>query len=380
MGLPKPLWQDVSDCERGGLNLITDVPGVSVGHFTLRADSVKTGVTVVMPHDGNAFQSKVPAAAHVINGFGKSAGLIQIDELGTLETPIALTNTLSVAASTEGLIGYMLERNPDIGDTTGTVNPVTLECNDGAVSDIRALAVKPGHVRAAIDSAGATFDEGGVGAGAGMVCYDMKGGVGSASRVVHMGQETFTLGCLALSNFGSLPDLVIGGLAVGRAISRCAGASSWSAFGGLPPGDSPTGTERGSVIVVIATDAPLGDRQLRRICRRASVGLARTGAFIGNGSGEIALAFSTANRVPHYGEGCFLSLRQLRDDCLDPLFRAAASAVEESVLSSLFHAHTITGRNGQTVICLADAARMAYAETHSGELSEMMCRLGIEPL
>ncbi|MDR1020275.1 MAG: P1 family peptidase [Synergistaceae bacterium] len=376
MGLPKPLWQDVSDCGRGGLNLITDVPGVSVGHFTLWTESVKTGVTVVMPCDGNAFRSKLPAAAHVINGFGKSAGLIQIDELGTLETPIALTNTLSVPAATQGLISYMLERNPDIGDTTGTVNAVALECNDGAVSDIRALAVEPEHVRLAAGAAGAVFGEGCVGAGAGMICYDMKGGIGSASRIIHAGGETFTLGCLALSNFGSLPDLTIGGLAVGRAIARCAGVRDSSAA----PCDLPADAERGSVIVVTATDAPLSDRQLRRICRRASVGIARTGAFIGNGSGEIALAFSTANRVPHYAEGDFLNLRQLRDDLLDPLFRATASAVEESVLSSLFHAHSITDRKGRTVACLADAARLAYAETKSGELSDMMEYMGIDPL
>lgn len=375
MGLPKPLAQDISDCGRGRLNLITDVPGVTVGHFTLPEGSVRTGVTVVMP-DGNAFQSKLPAAAHVINGFGKSVGLIQIDELGTLETPVALTNTLSVPAASQGLIGYMLERNPDIGDTTGTVNPVVMECNDGSVSDIRALAVRPEHVGAAIGVAGALFDEGGVGAGAGMICYGLKGGIGSASRVIHTGGEAFAIGCLVLSNFGSLPDLVVGGLAAGRILARREGGGN--AQSGVSLENPTCGTERGSVIVVIATDIPLCDRQLKRVCKRASVGLARTGAFIGNGSGEIALAFSTANRVPHYSEGCFLNLRQLRDDLLDPIFRAVASAVEEAVLSSLFHARTITDRKGRTVMCLADAARLACSETKGGELPELMDRMGIE--
>jgi D-aminopeptidase len=365
MGLPKP-WQDASGCPKGALNLITDVPGVTVGHFTLLTESLKTGVTVIMPGHGNVFLNKLPAAAHVINGFGKSSGLIQIEELGSLETPIALTNTLSVPAAMQGLIGYMLERNPDIGDTTGTVNPVVMECNDGALSDIRALAVTPEHVRLAIDGAGKIFDEGGTGAGAGMVCYGMKGGIGSSSRIIHMDGETFTLGCLVLSNFGVLSDLTVGGLAVGRSLAGREDAPNDGAD--AVPADE---TEHGSVIVVIATDVPLSDRQLKRLCRRASVGLARTGAFIGHGSGEIALAFSTGNRLPHYGEECFLNLRQLRDDRLDPIFRAAAGATEESVLSSMFHARTTTDRRGKSCLCLADAVRLAYRETKSEALSKL---------
>jgi D-aminopeptidase len=325
-------------------------------------DSLKTGVTVVVPRRGNVFLNKLAAAAHVINGFGKSAGLIQIEELGALETPIALTNTLSVPAVMQGLVEYMLARNPDIGDTTGTVNPVVMECNDGALNDIRALAVTPAHVGLAIESASEIFSEGGVGAGAGMVCYDLKGGIGSSSRIIDIGGETFSLGCLVLSNFGVLSDLTVGGLAVGRALARRPDAQSG--------GDD--AAERGSVIVVIATDVPMSDRQLKRICRRASVGLARTGAFIGHGSGEIALAFSTGNSLPHYGDERFLNLRQLRDDLLDPLFRAAVSAVEESVLSSMFHARTVTDHGGGVRLSLADAARAAYRETKSEELSKLM--------
>jgi D-aminopeptidase len=379
MGLPKPLWQDVSDCERGERNLITDVMGVTVGHFTLNTESLKTGVTVIMPQQDDVFQNKLPAAAHVINGFGKSVGLVQIDELGTLETPIVLTNTLSVPAVMHGLIGYMLARNPDIGDTTGTVNPVVMECNDGTASDIRALAVEPGHVQLAMDGASDKFAEGDVGSGAGMLCYDLKGGIGSSSRILRVGEEAFVLGCLVMTNFGSLRDLTVGGVPIGRSLARY--------FDGQRPPEPREGTsggpgreERGSVIIVIATDAPLGDRQLKRLCRRSAVGLARTGAFIGNGSGEIALAFSVANRVPHCGDGGFLSLRQIRDDCLDPLFRAVVSSTEEAVLSSLLHAKTITGRDGRTHPCLADAMRRVYLESGDEELSNVMEYLGIEPI
>jgi D-aminopeptidase len=380
VGLPELLWQDVSDCGRGTRNLITDVPGVTVGHFTLGAGNIKTGVTVVMPQQDNVFLNKLPAAVHVINGFGKSLGLLQIDEFGTLETPIALTNTLSAPAAAQGLIEYLLARNPDIGDTTGTVNPVVMECNDGTVSDIRALAVKPDHVRLAIDRAGEFFAEGDIGSGAGMLCYGLKGGVGSSSRILRAGGETFALGCLVLTNFGFSEDLTIGGIAVGRCLARYFDTleSQTPELETLPNTQATSDREEhGSVIIILATDAPLNERQLKRLCKRSAVGLARTGSFIGNGSGEIAIAFSTANRVPHYSDSEFLTLRQIRDDRLDPLFRAAASATEEAVVSSMFHAKTVTDRCGKTRLCLLDAVRRVYSATKSEELSKLMRHLGV---
>lgn len=309
---------------KGPRNLITDVPGLAVGHCTLRQGSIQTGVTAILPHPGNCFQSKCVAAAHVINGFGKSVGLIQIQELGTLETPILLTNTLSVGTVSTALIRYMLADNPDIGVTTGTVNPVVLECNDGRLNDIRGLHVEQDHVFRALHSANPAFEEGAVGAGTGMCCYGLKGGIGSSSRRVTVEDSSYTLGTLVLSNFGALSDLVISGQAIGRDLA----------------GAQERAEDKGSVIVVIATDLPLSARQLARVSRRAQNGIARTGTITGNGSGEIVLSFSTANQVPHYPSGPICSAAYLHEDYMDRVFRAAVESVEESVVSSLVHAET----------------------------------------
>ena len=186
MGLKQPLRGDREDSRKGVRNLITDVPGVTVGHCTIKNDRLYTGVTAILPQQDNVFLHKLPAAVHVINGFGKSAGLVQVEELGTLEAPILLTNTLSVPMAGHALVKYMLEQNPDIGDKTGTVNTVVMECNDGSINDIRALGVTEEHVQHALDVADKAFAEGDVGAGSGMICYDLKGGIGSASRIVHV--------------------------------------------------------------------------------------------------------------------------------------------------------------------------------------------------
>ncbi len=322
---------------RGARNLITDVPGVRVGHVTLAEGGVQTGVTAVLPHEGNLFRDKVAAACHVINGFGKSAGLMQLEELGTIETPLLLTNTFGVGTCVNAAVRYMLGQNPEIGDTTGTVNPLVLECNDGVLSDIRGLHVREDHALAAIAAAGEDFAEGAVGAGRGMCCYGLKGGIGSASRLVELGGETYTVGTLLMTNFGETRDLLVYGDPVGARIS---GASQ---------------KDRGSVVVILATDLPVSCRQLGRMTRRVQSGLGRTGAVVSGGSGELAVAFTTANRMPHFAQEQVLTRRLLHEDALDVVFRAVTECVEESVLSSLYHAETVVGRAGHTRLSLADA-------------------------
>ncbi len=321
---------------RGKMNLITDVPGVKVGHTTINKGDVHTGVTAVLPHAGNMFKNKVGAAAYVINGFGKSAGLVQVNELGTLETPIILTNTLSVGTAHTALVKYMLSQNEDIGVSTGTVNPVVMECNDGHLSDIRALAVKESDVLHAISSASERFEEGAVGSGTGMSCMGYKGGIGSASRTVSLDGREYTLGALVMSNNGNAGDLVLGSHRFEE------------------PKNDELPIEKGSIILLIATDAPLSYRQLLRVAKRAGVGTARTGAFWGNGSGDIALAFSTARCFKHYEERDIVSAELINENRIDRFFRAAAYAVEEAVISSLMHAKPLTGRAGHEKRSLAE--------------------------
>ena len=338
MGLEAAWNIRIGQLPAGPRNLISDVPGVTVGHCTIQENEAQTGVTAVLPHGGNLFQEKVLAASHVINGFGKSMGLIQIDELGTIETPIVLTNTLSAGTAYTALVRYMLSRNSDIGVTTGTVNPIVCECNDGYINDIRGLCVQERHVLEALDRCGADFEEGAVGAGRGMSCHQMKGGIGSASRVAAIGGKDYTVGALLLTNHAVKDDLMIAGDPIGRRI----------------PDVRPKDTDKGSCIILLATDAPLSERQLKRVCKRSVVGLSRTGSYIGNGSGEIAIAFTTANRVPHYAQQSVLPLAMLHDENINAVFRAAAEAVEESVLSSMLHAETITGFKGRRLLSLSE--------------------------
>jgi D-aminopeptidase len=332
----------IGELDSGPRNTICDVSGVLVGQCTISDGPVQTGVTALLPHPGNCFRDKVLAACRVLNGFGKSLGLVQVEELGTIETPILLTNTFSVGTVAEATIRHMLGSNPEIGVSTGTVNPLVLECNDGYLNDIRGMHVRGEHVRAALDDASDEFAQGAVGAGRGMSCYELKGGIGSSSRLVPIGDERYHVGVLVLSNFGERGDLVVDGIRVGGRLDaegRC--------------------DESGSVIVVIATDIPLSERQLRRLCLRASVGITRTGSFIGNGSGEIAVAFTTANRVPHFpGERRILPLRSLHDDAINVVFRAVVEATEEAVLCSMLHAEEVTGRGGHRRTSLTSYAHL----------------------
>ena len=336
MGLPENSGFELhAKWPRGERDLITDVPGVKVGHVTLKAGDVHTGVTAVLPHGGNCFRDKVMAGVSVINGFGKSVGLIQVEELGTIETPILLTNTLSVGTACEALTRYMLEGNPDIGVTTGTVNCVVTECNDGELNDIRGMHITEADVRKALETAGETFEEGAVGGGTGMICMGKKGGIGSASRIVELDGKEYTIGAIVMSNFGVLGNLRIDGRRI---------------YAGETGG---TG-DKGSIIMLIGTDIPLSDRQLRRTAKRATVSLGRVGSYLGTGSGDIAIAFSNGNIVPHYSDKKILCGGYVFENSMDTVFEATAETVEEAIISSLYHADTMTGIRGKTVLGLKE--------------------------
>lgn len=324
----------------GPLNAITDVAGVKLGHCTLRDGDVLTGFTALLPHDGNLFRRKLRAAVDVINGFGKSAGLMQLAELGQIETPLLLGNTLAVGTGFDALVTRALAANPDIGRQTGTVNPVVLECNDGYLSDIRARALTREHAFAALDAAASgPVTEGAVGAGTGMSAFGFKGGLGTASRRFDLDGTGYTLGLLALANFGNAGDLI---LPDGRRPN--------------PTGAKPQ-SERGSVILVMATDVPLESRQLQRVARRGGAGLARLGAFWGNGSGDITVAFTTADPIDHDQPNDLVPLRALNESRIDTLFRAAAEATQEAVLNAMVAAPATTGRDGHHRPSLGDWLR-----------------------
>lgn len=323
----------------GAFNAITDVPGVKVGHATLATgDDVRTGVTVILPHSGNVFQEKVPAAIFVANGFGKLTGVTQVQELGTLETPIALTGTLNVWKVADALADWVLGL-PGNGEVF-SVNPVVGECNDGELSDIRRRPVAREHVLYALSSASSgPVTEGCVGAGTGTRCLGWKGGIGTASRKLPSSLGGWTVGVLVQSNFGGV--LTVAGVPVGVELGRFAFRDELAA------------PERGSCMVVIATDAPLDARQLHRLAARTAMGLARTGAFASNGSGDYAVAF-TANpacRIQHDARGT-RSTPVLANDDLSPLFLAVVESTEEAVLNSLFAATTTQGLAGHVVEAL----------------------------
>ena len=327
----------------GARNTITDVTGVTVGHCTLADGDIQTGVTVVRPHAGDVFRDRVPAAAVVLNGFGKSTGLVQLQELGLIDTPIALTNTFSVPAVAMAQIRQCIADNPRTGRGIDTVNPLVLECNDGYLNDIQRMVVSEQHYQQALAHASDTVEQGSVGAGRGMSSFGLKGGIGTASRRVpaRQGRE-HTLGVLVQANFGKLPQLVLAGDPIGaRLAARQADTTD-------------AGPEKGSIIMLIATDAPLDARQLRRLALRAGAGLARTGSVFGHGSGDIAVAFSTAYTVPQDPLRPMPALAMLHDALLDDLFQAAADSTEQAIVHALWHATTVTGRAGHRRRALRD--------------------------
>jgi D-aminopeptidase len=335
---PRDAGLHVGILPTGPLNAITDVDGVAVGHQTLwKGDAVRTGVTVVVPHDGNLFQEKVAAAMECGNGFGKLAGSSQVAELGNIETPIALTNTLSVATAMRALVTYTLDQPGN--ESIGSVNAVVGETNDGFLNDIRGMHVTEADVLAAIRSAGAgPVAEGAIGAGTGTVCFGFKGGIGTSSRRLPADLGGYTVGVLVQTNYGGI--LTINGAPVGRELGNF-----WLSRYAGDRGD-------GSCLIVVATDAPLGSRNLRRLAKRALLGLARTGSVMSNGSGDYVIAFSTARRIIDGGEREDDVGPRVANNHVSPLFLAVVEATEEAVYNSLFRATTVTGRDGHTVEAL----------------------------
>ncbi|MEQ9592383.1 MAG: P1 family peptidase [Cyclobacteriaceae bacterium] len=325
----------------GSHNAITDVKGVKVGHVTLiEGETVRTGVTAIVPHDQNIFQNKVPAAIYVGNGFGKLAGSTQVEELGNLETPIILTNTLSVAQGLEGLIDYTLSF--DENRNVRSVNGVVGETNDGGLNDIQGRHVRKEHVVQAIANAkSGKVLEGSVGAGTGTICFGFKGGIGTSSRVLPKDLGGYTVGVLAQTNFGGV--LQIDGVPVGEELGQYAYK------------DAIEGSVDGSCMMVVATDAPLDARNLKRLAKRAIMGLAKTGGIASNGSGDYVIAFSTNEsvRIPHSSEKATDTFTTLRNDNMSPLFMATIETTEEAIINSLFAAKPV-GKlsNGEEVKAL----------------------------
>ncbi len=322
----------------GPLNAITDVAGVKVGQVTLiKGRDVRTGVTAVLPHGGNLFQDKVPAGISIANGYGKLTGLTQVEELGTLETPIVLTNTLSVATAVDAVIDWTLGLPGN--ERVESVNSVVGETNDGWLNDIRGRYVTKAQVLEAIGKASeGPVAEGAVGAGTGTTCFNYKGGIGSASRRLPENRGGWTVGVLVQTNFGGV--LTIRGIPFEK-------RGTTSEAGSAAPGD-------GSCMIVVATDAPLDARNLKRLAKRALLGIARTGGYYSNGSGDYAIAFSTATagRVSHSSTSPTRTVTLLRDESVSPLFQAAAEAAEEAILNSLFKAVRTEGKDGRTAEAL----------------------------
>lgn len=331
---PREMGLKIGVLPAGALNAITDVPGVKVGHKTLVSGAeVRTGVTAILPHIGNLFQSKVPAAVFVGNGFGKLSGSTQIDELGTLESPIILTNTLNVAEGIQGVIEHTLAQKGN--ENVQSVNAVVGETNDGNLNDIRGRHVsKEDVLNAILSAAGGPVAEGGVGAGTGTVCFGYKGGIGTSSRKLPQSLGGYTVGVLVQSNFGGV--LQIDGVPVGEEL----GKFSFS--------DKLLNNVDGSCMIVVATNAPLDARNLERLAKRAFMGMAKTGGIASNGSGDYAIAFSTAEelRIPHQPQNPLIPTAVLHNDYTSQLFMAAIEAAEEAVINSLFAAKTMAGKDG----------------------------------
>ena len=324
--------------EPGYSNAITDVVGVRVGHTTIvDADNVRTGVTAILPHGGNIFRDKVPAAVYVGNGFGKAAGFLQVQELGTIEAPIVLTNTLSVGRAIEATVAWTLKQEGL--ESVRSVNAVVGETNDGYLNDIRGMHVTSEHVWSAIESARpGPVAEGSVGAGTGTRAFGWKGGIGTASRVLPESLGGYTVGALVQTNFGGV--LTIDGVRVGEALGRYSFQES------LETGSSEAQNEAaGSCMMVVATDAPLSPRNLERVARRAVLGMARSGGFMSNGSGDFVIAFSTAYRLPHDSREP-APVELLPNDAVSPLFLATVESIEEAIYNSLTMATSVSGRDG----------------------------------
>lgn len=333
---PREIGIEIGIFKPGANNAITDVPGVRVGHTTLiEGDSIRTGVTGIIPHSKNVFQQKLPAAIYLGNGFGKLAGYSQVEELGNIETPIVLTNTLSVATAMDALISYTLNQ-PENKDVR-SVNAVVGETNDGYLNDIRGRHVQEQHVLDALENAKAgVVEEGNVGAGTGTRCFGFKGGIGTSSRVLPASLGGYTVGVLVQTNFGGILEI--------------AGVPVMKELGNYPFKNAIESAD-GSCMMVVITNAPLSDRNLKRMAKRAMLGLAKTGGVASNGSGDYVIAMSNAeeNLIPYQTDEKVAKPTLLRNDEMTPLFVATIEATEEAIINSLFAAKTMTGRDGHSV-------------------------------
>ncbi|GGN09016.1 D-aminopeptidase [Dyadobacter beijingensis] len=332
---PRDLGIKIGVMPAGALNAITDVAGVKVGQVTISEGAdVRTGVTAILPHDGNIFQQKVQAAMYIGNGFGKMTGYAQVEELGTIESPIVLTNTLSVPTAAEAVIDWTLSMKGN--ENIRSVNPVIGETNDGLLNDIRGRHVRKDHVLNALAQAeNGPVAEGNVGAGTGTVCFGWKGGIGTASRKLPEKLGNFTVGVLVQTNFGGI--LKVNGVPVGQELGKYAFKEALDK------------SSDGSCMMVIATDAPLDARNLERLAKRVMLGMAQTGGIASNGSGDFVIAFSTANKVLHETSEAVFSSAFLHNDYVSPLFMAAIEATEEAIINSLFMAKTSEGTQGHRV-------------------------------
>lgn len=340
----------------GEFNAITDVTGVKVGHRTIiEGDGIRTGVTAILPHDGNIFRERVPAAVFVGNGFGKALGFTQLRELGEIETPIALTNTLSIHTVANGVSDYVLNQLGN--ENVRSVNPVVGETNDGWLNDIRGRNISIHDVYAAIENAkNGSVEEGNVGAGTGTRALGFKGGIGTASRVLPEHKGGYTVGVLVQSNFGGI--LTINGAPVGEELNNHYMANEVPyKVAMIEPSDRSKHFDStnynydvdGSVMIIVATDAPITSRNLERLAKRAFLGVARVGGFASNGSGDYVIAFSTHENVRiNQNEEAVYSIQKLKNNAMTPLFLAAVEATEEAILNSLFQAETMTGWDGHT--------------------------------
>lgn len=326
-----------NEFKKGALNKITDVDGVRVGHRTVDEGGTHSGVTVVLPVEGEVFGRRPAAACFVLNGYGKSVGLMQIEELGTLESPIALTNTLSVGAVMDAVTKRAVRENAALGKYLRSVNTVVCECNDGGINDICLFGINEKHVNEAFDAAVRDFAEGAVGAGRGMTCHGLKGGIGSASRIVKLDGKEYTVGILLLSNHGALRDLVVDGVRIGEKIANGEAES-----------------DKGSIIVIMATDIPLTSRQIKRAVKRIPTALARVGSRVGHGSGEVFLGFSTGNISNPDAPKDVTDIKMLSEGRMDTLFRAVSEATEDALIKSLLLSAPCVNRKGKTVHSLSE--------------------------
>lgn len=327
----------------GKYNRITDVPGVQVGHCTVDDGDVHSGVTVIFPCNDSVYENKPVSAVHVLNGYGKTSGTVQVEELGCIESPIALTNTLSVGNVLDAMTGYIISDENTRGIEVRSVNAVVGETNDSEISNIGKRAIKEQHVIAAIKDAkshGPEFMEGDVGAGRGTICFGLKGGIGSSSRLVELNGKTYTIGVLVQSNFGETENLTICGNPIGKRIAEYLEVKAVE--------------DKGSIMIVVGTDAPLTSRQLKRVIKRAAVGLVRTGSFMGTGSGDVFIGFSNGNLIGKANKNQISNIEMFPEDRINLLFTATAEATEEAILNSLINGHPAQNRNGKKIHSLCE--------------------------